>query len=280
MEQTVHRNITNALLPAIQWLLKPVVKLCIEKGISYTQLRELLKQLYVDVADEEFTLQDKRSSDSRIFLLTGVHRKDVRRLRNQSKQTTEAFKTTTLGGELVAHWLGMDEFINKQGQPRSLLQRSSGDEPGFDALLASVSKDIRPRVVLDEWLRLGIISLTDDDKLQLNQDAFVPQQGFAEKTWYLGRNIHDHIAACSHNLLHPHDKAMLERSVYYTSLSLPSIEQLRDAASQQANTLLKSLNQQALAFQQTDKNNPQACYRMRFGTYWFELDTSTTDKTE
>ena len=280
VEKTHNNIISSTLLSAISWLLKPLVRLCIDKGISYPQLRNLLKQTYIDVADQSFTLDEQRASDSRIFLLTGIHRKDVKRLRSETGQEPEAFKTSTLGGELVAHWMGLPEFLDDQGQPRNLLRTTTEAAVGFDQLLAGVSKDIRPKVVIDEWLRLGIITEVDENQLQLNQHAFVPQQGFEEKAWYLGRNMHDHFAACCFNLLNTTADPMLERSVYYTSLSPQSIAILRNAAAEQANELLQSLNRQALALQQQDQDNPQAHYRMRFGAYWFEDDTQTTKKTQ
>ncbi|MBV5344757.1 MAG: hypothetical protein JZU63_04105, partial [Rhodoferax sp.] len=74
-------------------------------------------------------------------------------------------------------------------------------EASFDRLVASESTDIRARAVLDEWLRLGIVELDADDNVRLISDAFVPKKGFEEKAYFLGRNLHDHIAASVHNLL-------------------------------------------------------------------------------
>lgn len=49
-----------------------------------------------------------------------------------------------------------------------------------------MSKDIRARSVLDEWLRLGIAHLDDQDRVRLNAEAFVPARGFEEKAFYFG----------------------------------------------------------------------------------------------
>ncbi|NOQ89402.1 MAG: hypothetical protein GQ549_00480, partial [Gammaproteobacteria bacterium] len=62
-------------------LCKPLIRLLIEKGITFPQFRELMKELYVEVADEQFSLDEKKPSDSRIFVLTGIHRKDIKRIR-------------------------------------------------------------------------------------------------------------------------------------------------------------------------------------------------------
>ncbi len=77
---------------------------------------------------------------------------------------------------------------------------SVGGDRSFDALVAKVSTDIRARVVLDEWLRLGVVRLDEQECVHLEAQAFVPQKGFDEKTAYLGHNLHDHACAAVHNL--------------------------------------------------------------------------------
>ena len=61
-----------------------------EKGVTFSSFVNLLKEVFVEVAEREFRLDGKPPSDSRINLLTGVHRKDVRRLRSQVWRTRPA----------------------------------------------------------------------------------------------------------------------------------------------------------------------------------------------
>ena len=65
-------------------LLRPLVHLLLSKQITFPILTTLLKELYVEVASEEFQIEGKRLTDSRINLLTGIHRKDVRRFREET----------------------------------------------------------------------------------------------------------------------------------------------------------------------------------------------------
>ena len=69
-----------SLLQALQKLLRPLIRLLLAQGVTFPMLASQLKAVYVQVAKEEFKLTDKRQTDSRISLLTGVHRKDVKRL--------------------------------------------------------------------------------------------------------------------------------------------------------------------------------------------------------
>ena len=272
MNTNGHNKTQAALVKAIKLLCRPLVRLLIEKGITFPQFRDLMKDLYVEVANQQFSLDNKKPSDSRIFVLTGVHRKDIKRLREQSESTSPIVTSSaSLSGELVARWTSMPEYLDKRGKPAPLLKTKKENQPSFDQLVSSVSKDVRPKVILDEWLRLNVIRLKDD-YIVLNQSAFVTNKEFTEMAYYLGHNVHDHMASCVNNILSD-SEPMLERSVYYASLKASSVEKLRAIASKKGNELLQHLNKQAIKYYDADKDEEDANCRMRLGVYWYQKQT-------
>ena len=56
-------------------LLRPLVRLCIRSGMTFPALAQLLRELFVNVAEHDFALEGKEQTDSRVSLLTGIHRK-------------------------------------------------------------------------------------------------------------------------------------------------------------------------------------------------------------
>jgi len=269
MKQSGYNKTQAALVKAVSMLCRPLIRLLIEKGMTFPQFRELMKTLYVEVAAEHFSLDDKNPSDSRIFVLTGVHRKDIKRLRLQADQEDSAITSSaSLSGEIIARWNGMPEYLDGKGKPRQLLKSGNNEEAGFDQLVSSFNKDVRPRVILEEWLRLKIVRLKDDHVV-LNKSAFVSNKEFNEMAYYLGHHVHDHLASCVNNIL-AEDEPMLERSVYYASLTEDSVNKLNTIASKKGNELLQQLNKQAIKLYDEDKNKPDAKYRMRLGVYWYQ----------
>ncbi len=269
MKQATEHSISSILLKAVDWLARPLVRLLIARGITYPQFRDLLKHTYIKVAEEELQNSGKGVSDSRLFILTGVHRKDIKRLRQQSQgDVAENCEMASLGGSIMARWTATPDYLDAAGQPRCLSRHDEPGLPGFDSLVTAISKDVRPRAILDEWLRLGVVSLDDDGLICLNQQAFVPGQDFAEQSFFLARNVHDHLAACAHNMLQQ-DQPMLERSVYYAALSQDSVLQLQQLAQTEAEQLLQKINRRARELQQQDENSNHADYRIRFGSYWY-----------
>src|SRR5258705_1458077 len=157
-------------------------------------LDEMLKESYVDVADRNSRLGAEPQTDSRVSLLSGVHRKDVRRLRGKVAADAESMPTSVaLGAQLVAAWTAKREFRDAKGRPRPLPRLAAdGGERSFEALVASVSKDIRARSVLDEWLRLGIVGLDGQDRVGLRRVALLPSPRVGEEAVYLRHNVHQH----------------------------------------------------------------------------------------
>jgi len=258
-----------SLARALRHLLRPLVRLLVARGVTYTMLSDLLKEIYVDVAERDFALDGKRPTDSRVSLLTGVHRKDVRRLREAAPAAAGAVpETVALGAQLVAAWTTRREFLDAKGKPRALSRLASqGGGRSFESLVESVSKDIRPRSVLDEWLRLGVVELDAQDRVVLRTAAFVPRRGFDEMAFYLGHNVHDHLAAAAHNLL-AEGRPFMERSVHYDALGERSVEELAELAGRAGMDALNQVNRKAMACEARDRAEPSK-RRMTFGVYFY-----------
>jgi hypothetical protein len=261
---------SRPILAAVRRLLRPLVRLLINKGVGLGAMTELLKEVYVSVAIQEIESGDATAfrgpSDSRVSVMTGVHRKDVKRLRNLSSEDFVAPRTVSLGAQIISRWLASPESTNGNGRPIPL-PRQSGSGPSFDSLVESISTDVRPRAVLDGWLRLGVARL-EGDVVVLNQAAFVAPKGLEEKSFYLGRNIGDHIAAAGHNLIgegSPH----LDRSVHYSNLTESSVKTLAEAAERTGMQALLALNRMALELAARDKDDPKAVQRINFGLYFY-----------
>lgn len=260
----------TSLLHALRRVMRPLVRLMLRRGVTYTYFSDMLKGVFVEVAEQEFRLQDKAPSDSRINLLTGLHRKDVRRLRGASQdQTGNLPEVISLGAHLVSTWQSISPFCTRPGEPAPLPRlASTGGECSFDALVARVSKDIRARVVLDEWLRLGIAHVDEHDCVHLDTTAFVPQKGFDEKAAYFGHNVHDHACAAVHNLTED-GLPYFERSTHHDALSPSSIVRLRDAVATDGMQALIAFNTLASDLETQDAQRDDATQRVTIGLYFY-----------
>jgi hypothetical protein len=267
-------TVTNA----IGHILRPLVRILLSRGISFQTFTELAKKAYITVADEDFKLTSKPQTDSRISLLTGINRREVTRIRNEPVAEINLAQHSSMSAQLITVWCGQAEYLDANGKPVPLPRLPvDGEEKSFEQMVQSISKDFRPRVVLDEWLRQGIVTIDDEDKVHLKQDAFVLPQDFEEKLFYFGQNIHDHLAATAHNLSGS-NVPFLERCVFYDNLSPESCNELAEYSRTVGMVVLHAFNKRAMELQTRDQGLQHTGYRTNFGIYNFSELENPNDK--
>jgi len=272
---------SSAVLRATRTLLRPMIRLLLESQITYPVLGDLLKELLIDVAERELSISDRRQTDSRISLLTGIHRKDVKRLRREREQLEKATPgAIPLGALLVSRWTGDPRYLTSEGAPRPLSRMPASDDgPSFEELVKTVNKDIPVRSVLDEWIRLGIAESDEEGVVRLRVESFVPEEGLEAKMHFYGRNLRDHVATGVRNLL-GEGSAFFDRSVFYDELSVESVDELDRIAREAGATMLRDLNRRAFELQKQDAGKNDATHRMTVGAYFYAVDEREEDDSD
>lgn len=257
---------------------RPLVRLLLRNGVTYTVLSAALKRVFVEAARDELRQRGMASTDSAVTLLCGVHRRDVRTLSRSEApaasagspgDATAGDKPFPLGlaAQVVGRWINDALYVDARGVPRVLPR--SGGSASFDTLVESVSRDVRPRAVLDELLRLGVLHETADG-LELEGSGFAPRQGFEEMSQLFAANLHDHTAAAVANL--QGDTSFLEQAVFVDEITQASAEQLHKAAVAAWTQAMKTVMQEAQERFDGDAVSATADernHRARFGVYFF-----------
>jgi hypothetical protein len=270
---TIGPAASSAVLRATRTLLRPLVRLLLESQITYPVLGNLLKKLLIDVAETDLSISSKRQTDSRISLLTGIHRKDVKRLRREREEVAESTSAVIpLGALLVSRWTGDPRYLNSEGAPRSLPRMPDAEGgPSFEELVTTVNRDIPARSVLNEWIRQGIAESDENGVIRLRVESFVPDEGLEAKIHFYGRNLRDHVATGAHNLL-GEGSPFFDRTVFYDNLSRESVDELDRAARDAGASMLRKLNRRAFALQKQDEQNEDATHRITVGAYFYAVD--------
>jgi hypothetical protein len=271
----------TALLVAVSRLLRPLVQLLLRSGVTFPVLTDALRRLFVDVAATDILRRTAEQTDSRISLLTGINRKLVKQYREMQPDATAAPKVVTITSEIIARWRGSPPFVDDAGHPKPLPRTAEPGDAGlsFDALVRSVTTDIRSRAVLDDWLSQGIVQLALPDLVVLNVDAFVPRPGAGEQLFYFARNLQDHIAAAVANISAADAAPFLDRSVHYDGLTLAQARELEAFARETAVQALLAVNRKARELVEADPT-PAADtpVRVNFGTFVFTENESSAGR--
>lgn len=162
--------------PLLRALLHRVVRIAIGAGMPYQAFAKLVREAYFDVATTYEPVKGRPNSDSRVSLLTGLPRRDVRAMRERS----DAPLVPQPGIErlVMDAWTSSLDLIDEQGRllplPRTVRQ---GGSRSFEALVERFSTDIRPRSLLDEWLRKGHVVLDEQDRVVMTSRTIRDLEG-------------------------------------------------------------------------------------------------------
>jgi hypothetical protein len=276
MKQDADSRRASLVLDAVLRLLRPAARLLLRHGVSYRSFSVACKRVFLDAAQDELKARGMSATDSAITLLSGVHRRDVRNLlRDSPHHALGLQKPASLASEVVGRWLQDKRYRKRNGELRALPRGNAEDS--FDALVHSVSQDIRARAMLDELLRLGV-AREIGNQVELVAESFVPREGFAEVAALIADNVHDHLAAAAENL--HEQRGHLEQSIFVDEITGASIADLHRVSVQawkQAFQLVMSQAQESFAHDAAHAPAAQRNQRARFGVYFYSTPMDTAD---
>lgn len=255
----------KALIAALGHLLQPFAKLCLAKGIPIQAIEELVRHAFVDAATQACdTSSNQARLTSRISTMTGLTRREVRRI--QDEPSPELPATRSVASDVVTYWTSQTDYVNKAGRPIAIPRQ--GSKVSFETLAQSVTKDVHPRSVLSEMLRLKlVVHHANNDMVELVEEIFVPSNDWSQMIGFLGTNVGEHLEAAVDNVLgdgHQH----FEQALLADELSIESVEQAKQLINEQWRMLMTTLGPKLQALMNADSaaKRPQD-QQLRIGLY-------------
>lgn len=260
---------------AIIALLRPLIRLVLDRGVAFSQFAELAKQVYVEVAKKDFAVPGRKMTISRVAVLTGLTRKEARRLfeDESSADAPDPRRRINRAARVLSAWVQEVDYRDGRGGPASLAFESD-EGPSFSDLVADHGGDVTPRAVLDELLRVGAVQRLKNGRLRPVERAYVPQSDEAEKLAILGSDVGDLIATIDHNLDVKSGATFFQRKVAYDNLPALYLPALRNLVRRDAQTLLEALDVEMSAhdLDVVPDAAEQGGRRAMVGIYYFEED--------
>lgn len=230
---------SDELGAAMQRLLAPLARLALARGVTHATLEEWLKLALVDAADAQHGALPPHRRVSRITTATGIHRREVSRLVGLLREGDArqlAAPARSHASELFYHWRTNAVYCDRKGSPAELPR--AGDAPSFESLAQAITRDVHPRSLLDELVRLGLAALDRErDTVRLVREAFVPQGDQGRMLRALGNNVGSHLDAAVDNVLGG-DRRHFEQAIFADGLSEASMAEFRNLVRDQWQALI------------------------------------------
>ena len=268
-------NAQQALYSAVYKLLRPLARALLRNGVPYGAFADLAKRAFVDVAMNEFEVPGKKQTVSRASTITGLSRKEVKRLMEiEDSNDQDMVARYNRAARVVYGWVHDKSYSNSKG--RSVELEFENGNPSFSALVKTYSGDVPPRAILDELIKVGVVEQGAEGKLKLLQRAYIPQHGTLEKLALLGRDVAGLISTMDENIHGVNEKPKFQRKVFYDNLPEEALPKLQTLLADRGQELLEFLDQW-MASQDRDVN-PDVDGTGRtaagIGIYYFEEDVS------
>lgn len=188
----------RAALQACRTFLRSIASLLLKCGITWREFADLGKSVLVEVASHDYGIKGRLTNVSRIAILTGIQRKEIRRLRDLLAAEAPPLPSKTSDAtRLLSAWHQDPDFTDSRGLPRVLPE--SGPEASFELLCHRHGGDIPAGAVLKELLRVGAVEEVAEG-LRVLRRYYMPVR--FDPQWLLnaGSMLGDLGASISHNL--------------------------------------------------------------------------------
>lgn len=264
----------EALLAAVRRVLEPLAILSVQRGLPYATVEELMRRAFIGAADAAHPDLLAHRKVSRLATATGINRREVSRLLAvlRDAQAAQQLPRRSLASEVFAHWMSDARYRDRRGEPRVL--KRQGRPPSFESLAQAITRDVHPRSLLDELVRLKLaVQDTENDTVALVRDAFVPRGDRVRMLQYLGHNVGDHLSGAVDNVLGDGQRHF-EQAVYAEGLSQASVREAWQHIGELWKGLLAALVPAMEGMVERDRPHEGATHRLRLGLYTFDENTS------
>jgi hypothetical protein len=229
------------LSAAVLRLLRPLVRILLRNGVSYSTFSDFVKWVYVDVASKEFGIEGRKQSTSRVSVITGLSRKEVMRVRKLPKPDDSAStERYNRAARVIAAWRRDRNFLDAEGRPAPLPM--AGADVSFSELVKRFSGDVPVRATLDELIRVGAVERLEDGSVSLLTRTYIPERSDADKLHILGTDVAHLMSTFDHNLKSDPIGPFFQRKVAYDNLPDEVLPGFRKHSAKKAQTLLESLD--------------------------------------
>jgi hypothetical protein len=166
----VRSQIQDALLSALETILRPTIKLLLQSGIGYSEFAAVAKSVFVQVATEEYKRRGRPANFSQVSAMTGISRKEVSKIRKpiSEKRWTPSMEASPVN-TILHEWHFDPDFSDRAGQAKPL----QFEGPlSFSTLVSRYVGDIPPGAMRSTLQKAGVLVQDSEGLLTVRQPFF------------------------------------------------------------------------------------------------------------
>jgi hypothetical protein len=270
MPPTEHK-LRQAALSAFAVAVRPVVRILLRCGVTWKEVAELLKAVYVDVASAEYGKRGRPANASRVAILTGLSRRDVKRARDRlasaAPDALAPIAKINHASRVLTGWFQDPDFLDAKGKPRPL---EPAGERGFDGLAKRYAQDIPSTALLKELKSVGAVVATPQGRLRAKMRYYSPAAPDEDAVLRSGSVLEDLGATVAENLVRAEEHTRFEGRATNARIARGARRKFRDYVETRGMAFLEDIDRWLSQHESTDKQ--EKTVRLGIGVYQIQDD--------
>lgn len=221
--KSVNQSFDVYWLNFISVCMRPLIRILVKQKVEFKSLINLLRELYVEEAEKhiENTSENSRGKISAIAFQTGLDRREVSKIVNQSEDSEEILEQNrSREASILDHWTSQPPFCDANFKPQPL--KRSGAGLSFERLAQRFGKNISHGPLLESLLRAGCVEIRNNKVVFISKEYTPPSGVSKEKANIAGLSINRLIKTIDHNF-EDSKNSRFQRNLY--SIRIPKENQ-------------------------------------------------------
>ena len=272
MDKTVHQALSAAVLR----LLRPLVSVLLRHGMAYGTFAELARKAYVEEGFAHGAGSGKRPTVSSVSALTGLTRKETKRLRELEVVDDESsLQRYNRAIRVISGWTSDPRYQTSGGLPALL--PFDGEGVTFSSLVKEFSGDI-PTVAMLSVLESSGTVVAGEQGVTLQEKAYIPTATPLEKINILGSDVAELIDTIGHNLEAEPGATHFQRKVSNVLVHPDALPAFRELATRRSQQLLEDYHSWLSSHEIDPQQDPtvEPCY-VAVGIYYSDYPGTGED---
>jgi hypothetical protein len=266
-------KVKKQVLDALLMTLRPLAKALMRSGVGYREFSDMAKLAFVNVAAEDYGLRGRSTNTSRIAILTGLTRKEIKRIKDLGPGVlAEEFVQESPASIVLQYWHSDPDYLDAEGNARNL-SFDQGDH-SFSSLVTNYAGDIPPGAMRTELKRVGAIDDVEGGLLRALKRYYLPV-GDVER---LVIGLQDILSAATDTLAFNSDPKRVAgvdtRFQAVTSVddvSLKHLPELRNQIRKKLHFMTDDLSNYLGEYEGTSSSNEKNNNQIGVGIFYYEL---------
>jgi hypothetical protein len=254
---------------AFRRIFRPVAGILLRAGVTWREVVDLGKAIYVEVATQDFGIRGRPTNVSRVSILTGLTRREVSRIRKLLAEADNAVvDSMNHATRVLTGWFTDDEYVDSDGSPRPL--ESGGAGSSFEALCKRYVSDVAPQTMLKELKHVGAVVEDHDGKLVAKMRTYMPRQLDEAQILSSGSVLQDLGKTVAYNLYRDEDDMpKFERRASNMRVRASAVPAFQAFLDKEGQEFLERVDAW-LSANEADEDSEETTVRLGLGAYWIE----------